>query len=173
MRIVSYRQGQGAALLFILAAAFLAAPPPATAATGPKVVMHDPGGALASRQREIRALRRSGQRVELRGTCYSSCTMYLGLNNVCVAPDAVLGFHGPHGLFGGLQRDVFEHWSQVMAAHLREPLRGWFLQHGRHIRHGVTTLRGSTLIGMGYARCDPPQRSSTFRYSASGARGKP
>ncbi len=89
--------------------------------------------------------------------------MYLALDNVCVAPDAVLGFHGPRGLLGGLQRDVFEHWSQVMAAHLREPLRGWFLRHGRHIRHGLALMRGSTLIAMGYAPCDRPAR----RYSAS------
>lgn len=169
MQIASHWYRLHAALLFIIAALFLAHLPSAQAATGAtartvaKIVLYDPGGALAGRQQEIRVLRRSGQRVELRGICYSSCTMYLGLNNVCVAADATLGFHGPRGLLGGLQRDVFEHWSQVMAAHLREPLRDWFLRHGRHIRHGVLILRGETLIAMGYNRCDQGRNYNASR----------
>ena len=29
------------------------------------------------------------------GTCVSSCTMFLGAQNVCVEADAAIGFHGP------------------------------------------------------------------------------
>ncbi len=122
-----------------------------------KIVMRDPGGSLSVRQKEIRSLRRSGRRVELRGMCFSACTMYLALENVCVSRDAVFGFHGPRGLFGSLDRDAFEHWSQVMARDLREPLRGWFMAKARHVRSGVMKVRGSTLIEMGYPRCAPPR----------------
>lgn len=33
--------------------------------------------------------------VRIVGTCESSCTMFLGLPNVCIADSAILGFHGP------------------------------------------------------------------------------
>ncbi len=33
--------------------------------------------------------------VRIVGVCKSSCTMFLGLPNACVSPDASIGFHGP------------------------------------------------------------------------------
>lgn len=33
--------------------------------------------------------------VRILGTCESSCTMFLGLKNVCIADTANMGFHGP------------------------------------------------------------------------------
>ena len=35
--------------------------------------------------------------VRIVGVCKSSCTMFLGAQNVCVGPDASLAFHGPDG----------------------------------------------------------------------------
>ncbi len=69
--------------------------PVMAAPDAPMIVTNDRGGLLGQRSAEIRALRSSGQRVELRGTCLSACTMYLGLANVCVSPSAPFGFHGP------------------------------------------------------------------------------
>jgi hypothetical protein len=119
----------------------------------PMVVSYDMGGSLQSRQTKIRIMRRQGQRVEIRGRCYSACTMYLGLPDVCVAPDAVLGFHGPQGMLGALPQDAFDHWSRVMARNLRKPLKTWFMTQARHVKQGVLRISGAKLIKMGYARC--------------------
>lgn len=130
---------------------------PAGAAPAPAgetlVVQRDRGGLISRRSAEIRRLRADGRRVELRGECYSSCTMYLGLPNVCVHPQARLGFHAPRGVNAPLPADAFDHWSQLMARHYREPLRNWYLQEARHIRGQTLVLTGSQLIDLGYPSC--------------------
>jgi hypothetical protein len=42
-------------------------------------------------------LNESGELKELRGTCLSACTLYLGVRNLCVGRDIKLGFHAPYG----------------------------------------------------------------------------
>ncbi len=37
----------------------------------------------------------SHKEIRILGTCMSSCTMFLGMKNVCVADNATIGFHGP------------------------------------------------------------------------------
>lgn len=117
------------------------------------VVSFDMGGSLQARQTEIRRMRQRGQRVEILGRCYSACTMYLGLPNVCVGPDAVLGFHGPRGAFGTLPQDAFEHWSRIMSRSLRQPLQTWFMMQARYVAQGTLFVSGAKLIEMGYVRC--------------------
>lgn len=118
------------------------------------IVSYDMGGSIGLRQKNVRKLRRQKRRVEIRGRCFSACTMYLGLPDVCVTPNAVLGFHGPKGLAGPLVTDVFDHWSRVMARDLRPPLHNWFMQHARYVKSGVLKIKGSDLIDMGYKSCE-------------------
>jgi hypothetical protein len=42
-------------------------------------------------------LANSGKTVVISGACNSACTIFYSLDNACLAPDAVLGFHGAHG----------------------------------------------------------------------------
>lgn len=122
-------------------------------AGGALVIRFDPGGPLGARNAEIRALQASGRRVELRGRCYSACTMYLGLPNTCVAPAAWLGFHGPSQHGTTLPPAGFEYWSQIMARNYREPLRSWFLREGRYRTTDYYLISGTALIHMGYPQC--------------------
>lgn len=119
------------------------------------IVRNDGGGNLAERVAQVRLLRRSGQRVEIRGACMSACTMLLGLRNTCVTPEATLGFHGPSSQYYGiaLPGEEFEYWSRVMATHYPLPLRRWFLREGRNITVGFHQIRGSELIRIGVPRC--------------------
>lgn len=117
------------------------------------VVKVDRGGKLGQRARKIAALRATGERVELRGTCLSACTMYLDLPGACVGPEAVFGFHGPSRDGRPLPALEFEHWSKLMAAHYREPLRGWFMSEGRFRTAGYFRISGAELIRMGYPAC--------------------
>ncbi|MBL4812228.1 MAG: hypothetical protein JKX69_07725 [Rhodobacteraceae bacterium] len=115
---------------------------------------NDSGGAVGSRANEIAHIRASGQRVEITGAfCSSSCTLYLGAGDVCINPQTMFGFHGPSYSGAPMPADQFEHWSQLMARHYREPLRGWFLREARHDRMRLHWLPGTQLISMGYRRC--------------------
>lgn len=121
---------------------------------GPVKVVHaDPGGPLEQRHSEVRALQASGDRVELRGICNSACTMYLGLDNVCIDRGASFGFHGPSSYGRPLPASEFERWSQIMARNYREPLKSWFLDTARHDIAGHKRLSGGELIRMGYPEC--------------------
>lgn len=117
------------------------------------VISDDTGGLLAERSRAVQELRLAGVRVELRGRCYSACTLYLGLETVCVSRRARLGFHGPSSYGRPLSGPEFERWSRLMAGYYREPLRSWYLQAARYEIAGYLTLSGAELIRLGYAEC--------------------
>ena len=56
----------------------------------------DSGGQIGPYLAKYRALRASGERVEIDGACASACTMLLGIiprNHICVTPRASLVFH--------------------------------------------------------------------------------
>jgi hypothetical protein len=76
-----------AAVLLMLGAA------PATATVR---IADDTGGQIGPYLAKYRALRASGERVEIDGTCASACTMLLGIiprNRICITPRASLLFH--------------------------------------------------------------------------------
>ncbi len=128
---------------------------PATAAPGGSVlvVTNDRGGSLGERADLIRQLRSSGQRVELRGTCLSACTMYLGLTNICISASAQFGFHGPTRDGHRLPAAEFDLWSQVMARNYAPELQRWYLHTARHRISGYYRKSGAELIRMGYPEC--------------------
>lgn len=117
------------------------------------VILNDNGGLLRARRAEVRALQTSGRRVELRGTCYSACTMYLGAPGVCVDPRAELGFHGPSWYSAPLPPQDFDYWSHELAVHYREPLRSWFLREARYTLNSYHRISGAEIIRMGYPQC--------------------
>lgn len=122
-----------------------------------KTIHKDLGGPVAARMAEVDALRLSGERVKVKGTCASACTLYMGLPNACTTRGAEWRFHGPsattRGL--GLPFDEFERVSQAMARHYPEPVRTWFLSTGRHIIGTYYRVSGAALIDMGAIKeCD-------------------
>ncbi len=120
------------------------------------IIQNDRGGAVIERLEIIQQYRASNTRVEIRGDyCLSSCTMFLGLPNICIAPDTVFGFHGPSSRIYGiaLSAESFNHWSQIMADQYPEPLKAWFLRKGRHRIVGFLEFSGAELINMGIQQC--------------------
>lgn len=125
-----------------------------TASADAKVVQNDRGGYVGKRAIEIADLNARQTRVELRGRiCYSSCTMYLGADDLCVSPTTTFGFHGPSQNGRTLPAAQFDHWSNVMASHYTAPLRDWFMREGRHKTSGYFRVSGQQLIEMGYPAC--------------------
>lgn len=55
---------------------------------------YDPGGGVVAASTTMLRARGSGERVEIRGACYSACALKLGAGTgVCVAPSARIGVH--------------------------------------------------------------------------------
>ena len=118
------------------------------------IVGHDRGGIIGVRANEVRRLNNSGRRVEIRGTiCLSSCTMYLGAENVCVNPEASFGFHGSSYYGQPLAPEDFEYWSKILASHYPPAIRKWFMTTARHKRTSYYTIRGNELIQQGVRPC--------------------
>lgn len=119
------------------------------------VIGNDRGGMIGARATEIAALNQSNTRVELRGRiCYSSCTLYLGVSNLCISRNTTFGFHGPSRNGTALTQSQFDHWSQVMASHFSAPLQSWFLREARFRTKGMYRLTGDQLVSLGYTACD-------------------
>jgi hypothetical protein len=57
------------------------------------VIYNDGGGSVYEYVKKYDDLYANNVRVRVEGACYSSCTMALGYPNVCLDPNAVLGFH--------------------------------------------------------------------------------
>jgi hypothetical protein len=125
------------------------------AAQSALIVRNDLGGSVEQRLVMIAALRSEGRRVEIRGQCASSCTLYLGLPNTCVSRASQLGFHGPQSQYYGisLPRDQFEHWSRIMASNYPAPIARWFMAEARQTTMGLITISGAEAIKMGAQAC--------------------
>jgi len=121
----------------------------------PRVIIGDDrGGALLERVKQIRNINLEQSRVEIRGRmCFSSCTLLLGLPDVCVLPSTVFGFHGPSYSGAPLPDDLFDRVSGFIASHYPEELRPWYLQVARHKLRDIETRTGADLIDLGVAAC--------------------
>lgn len=118
------------------------------------VVQNDRGGFIRDRLVELRNLRTSGRRVEIRGQiCYSTCTMLLGLPNTCISPDTQFGFHGPSKNGRRLSPDRFEYYTRVIAQYYPKQLNDWYMKTGRKRINGVHRIKGQDIIQMGSKAC--------------------
>lgn len=141
------------AALLALGLLFNAAPESAFGSE-PLVIYNDYGGFLHERLSQLEDLRRSGQRVEIRGKhCYSTCTLFLALPNACVSPNTQFGFHGPSRSGVRLQPSVFEKYSRLIAGHYPRKLRNWYLRKGRTRIDGLYKLAGHRIVRMGAKSC--------------------
>lgn len=143
----------------ILMAAIVATPAdaarPKSKVPGATIVINgDPGGSVRARYNEIQQINRLGQRVEIRrGSCMSSCTMFLGARNVCVSPRAIFGFHGPYKFGSKLSPAEFERWSRVISSHYPVAVRSWYMTSARYKTYTPSRLTGTELIRLGVRRC--------------------
>ena len=134
-------------------AAQAATTPTLGASTPVLSVTSDYGGSVIGRYHTLAALRLQGTRVEVKGQCMSACTMYLGLPNTCVSPQAIMGFHGPRPR-GQNAPTPNGSAARLMAAHYPPKLRQWFMETGQYIPGDqVARFSGDQLVSMGVKRC--------------------
>jgi hypothetical protein len=139
-----------AALVFML---FLAG---MTVASATVRIHDDSGGQIGDYLAKFKALRSSGERVEIDGTCASACTMLLGTiprNRICVTPQAVLEFHSAWdpAPYGG--EVTSEAGNRILWSNYPGPVRKWISRHGG-LHSQTIKLSGAALAAM-YPTCAP------------------
>jgi hypothetical protein len=113
----------------------------------------DEGGQIGDYLAKYKALRVSGERVVIDGTCASACTMLLGTiprSRICVTPQATLVFHSAWDPTpGGTQ--VSSAGNRYLWANYPPDIRTWISRHGG-LRSELIYLRGPDLFAM-YPLC--------------------
>jgi hypothetical protein len=142
-------------LAFVVA--MFAAAQPAMSRTAPapatERILDDSGGRIATYLTRYEALRKSGQRVAIDGTCASACTLLLGMiphNRICVTPRAVLAFHAAWDpSLTGAQTN--KPGTKYLWSHYPDSVRRWTARHGG-LRSETLYLGGRELAAM-FASC--------------------
>jgi hypothetical protein len=136
------------ALAAILAGAFAK---PATAVVR---ITDDHGGNIGAYYSRFTALRDSGERVVIDGTCASACTLVLGIvprDRICVTPNAVLGFHAAWrpGFLG--MRVINEPATRTLLSFYPNSIRQWIARSGG-LGADMMFLSGPDLFAL-YRQC--------------------
>jgi hypothetical protein len=111
-------------------------------------IADDPGGQIGAYLAKYRALKASGERVEIDGTCASACTMLLGIvprNRLCVTPRASLVFHSASDMQG--DQAVTADGNRILWSTYPESVRQWIRRRGG-LHSQILTLRGPELAAM-------------------------
>jgi hypothetical protein len=113
-------------------------------------IYDDPGGQIGEYLAKYRALRASGERIVIDGTCASACTMILGIvphNRICITPNAVLEFHAAWDVTPTGRKVVSRAGNAILLSNYPRDVRNWISEHG-----GLTTqmldLGGPELAAM-------------------------
>ena len=113
----------------------------------------DSGGWVHDYRNKVLRANLHNERIEIRGTCISACTMWLGAKNLCVAPDAMFWFHAA--------RDPIIGWtdpggSALMMSMYPLAVSRWAQKEGALLRLEFSVrhmLTGEDLIAMGVQKC--------------------
>jgi len=104
-----------------------------TVPAGAVRIYDDPGGQIGPYLDRYRALRQSGERVEIDGMCASACTMLLGsipADRICVTPRAVLEFHSAWDPTASGGQETSAAGNRLLWAHYPPKIRNWIKRHG-------------------------------------------
>jgi hypothetical protein len=138
--------------LAALAALFLITGMAASSAT--VRIRDDSGGQIGEYLAKFRALRLSGERVEIDGVCASACTMLLGTiprNRICVTPQAVLEFHSAWDPTPSGGETTSVAGNQILWSTYPGQVRKWITSHGG-LHSQIIELQGAALAAM-YPPC--------------------
>jgi hypothetical protein len=138
------RMGLTAMLLTLISVA------PASAAV---LISDDQGGQIGAYLAKYQALRASGDRVEIDGTCASACTMLLGViprDRICVTPRAVLAFHSAWTPTSE-GKQISSAGNFYLWSNYPSDVRKWIIAHGG-LHSRIIYLSGRELTAM-YPAC--------------------
>ena len=117
-------------------------------------ITDDMGGLMTEYASRFAAVRESGEKVVIDGPCFSACTMLLGMlsrDQVCVTPNAVLGFHAAWSLDEAGHRATNASATRKLIDSYPPHIRSWLARRGG-LSPRIKVLRGQELASM-YPLC--------------------
>jgi hypothetical protein len=117
-------------------------------------ITDDMGGLMTEYASRFQTVRQTGEKVEIDGPCYSACTMLLGMvprEQVCVTPNAVLGFHAAWNFDDSGRRVTSTSATHTLYDIYPARVRSWIARRGG-LTPQMKYLRGRELTAM-YPMC--------------------
>jgi hypothetical protein len=117
-------------------------------------ITDDMGGLMTEYASRFATVRESGEKVVIDGPCYSACTMLLGMvprEQVCVTPNAVLGFHAAWNFDDSGRRVTSTSATHTLYGIYPARVRSWIARRGG-LTPQMKYLRGRELTAM-YPMC--------------------
>ena len=120
------------------------------------VIRWGQGGRVDEHKQRFSDYRLTRAKIELRGPCYSACTMltsYIEPENLCIAPGAFMAFHAVRGM---ARKEYMENETWLYYLNLPRPIRLWINSQGGWQAlpmDGYWTLYDRELWAMGYPQC--------------------
>lgn len=100
-------------------------------------------------QAAVRQYNASGERLRIDTYCPSACTMFLGVRNVCITPNATLAFHA-----GGSRGVINPHRTAQMLSTYKPALRQYLTSNHFVDTFDFHTISGEEMIKrFGYPAC--------------------
>lgn len=118
------------------------------------VIKYGPGGRMDAHYNLYADYRRAKTKVEVRGPCYSACTLVLAyVEDICIAEGAFMAFHAVRSVQTGLRMD-----DETARAYRTMPvaIRNWLDDHGGHDKLPLNSfwmMYDRELWAMGYPKC--------------------
>ena len=118
------------------------------------VIKFGAGGRMDAHYQLYTDYQRAKTKVEVRGPCYSACTLVLAyVEDICIAEGAFMAFHAVRSKETGARMD----WDTGLAYRGMPPvIRMWIDDNGGHENlplNGYWTLYDRQLWAMGYPKC--------------------
>jgi hypothetical protein len=120
------------------------------------VIKYGQGGIVAEHKLRFADYRRTRAKVELRGPCYSACTMlttYIEPENLCIAEGAFMAFHAVRS---SERKEYMENETFLYFLNLPRPIQQWLNKYGSWQAlpvDGFFYMRDHELWAMGYPQC--------------------
>jgi hypothetical protein len=115
------------------------------------------GGRVVDHRLTFEEYFKAGTKVELRGPCYSACTLILGYPeraNLCIAPGAFMAFHAVRG---EKYKAYMPAETRAMVESFPPEVRRWIERNGGWEKlpiDGFWTMYDRELWAMGYPKCE-------------------
>ena len=118
------------------------------------------GGSISA-HRETYSRYNQGAKVEVRGPCYSACTLivaHIDMDHICVGEGAILAFHAAQTTMDVQTAQRHQYATNLMYATYPVPIRAWIDQRGGAEKlpgpgQGYWTMYDRELWAMGYPKC--------------------
>ena len=133
------------------------APPSNAMLQVPIVISFGRGGKVDEHRQQFAIYQSRKAKVEVRGPCYSACTLllaYVEPDNLCIAPNAFMAFHAIRSAEHG---EIMVGATQKYYADMPTPIRRWIDHNGGWHNlplNGYWTMYDHSLWALGYPKCN-------------------